>query len=59
MNVKGDLIEKTTTGNKLTADMIKLINAGTKGTKVYLESIKAVGPDGSTRTLSPINLKLL
>jgi gliding motility-associated protein GldM len=58
MNVKGDLIEKTTTGNKLTADMIKLVNAGTKGTKVYLEDIKAVGPDKTTRTLSPINLKL-
>lgn len=59
MNVKGDLIEKTTTGNKLTADMIKLINTGQKGTKIYLEDIKAVGPDKTTRSLSSINLKLM
>jgi gliding motility-associated protein GldM len=59
MNVKGDLIEKIATGNKLTAEMIKLINSGTKGTKIYFENIKAVGPDGNTRTLSPINLKII
>jgi gliding motility-associated protein GldM len=59
MNVKGDLIEKAATGNKLTADMIKLIQSGTKGTKIYLEDIKAVGPDKTTRSLASINLKLL
>jgi hypothetical protein len=59
MNIKGDLIEKNAIGNKLTADMITMINAAATGTKIYFENIKAVGPDGSTRTLNSINLKLL
>jgi gliding motility-associated protein GldM len=59
MNVKGDLIEKVAVGNKLTADMIKLINAAPKGTKIYIEDIKATGPDGMTRTLSSLILKII
>lgn len=59
MNYKGDLIEKAGVGNKLTADMIALIQKGTKGTKIYLEDIKATGPDGTSRSLASINLKLL
>ncbi|MFH0866093.1 MAG: gliding motility protein GldM [Bacteroidota bacterium] len=59
MNVKGDLIEKYSTSNKLTAEMTKLISGGVKGTKIYFEDIKAVGPDKTTRTLAPINIKLL
>lgn len=59
MNVKGDLIEKYATGNKFTVEMIKLINAGAKGTKIYFEDIKAVGPDGKTRALNSINLKII
>lgn len=58
-NVAGDLIEKPGSGNVLTAEMKKLIQAGNKGQKIFIEDIKAQGPDGSTRTLSPINLKLL
>lgn len=59
MNVKGDLIEKNAFGNKFTADMIAMINAAAKGTKIYFENIKATCPDGATRSLSSINLKLL
>jgi gliding motility-associated protein GldM len=59
INVKGDLIEKSATGNKLTAEMIFLINQAQKGSKIYFEDIKAVGPDGKIRTLSPVNLKVI
>jgi len=59
MNAKGDLIEKNVVGNKLTAEMIKLIQNSPKGSKIYFENIKAVGPDGKTRTLSSIILKLI
>ncbi len=54
----GDLIEKYGVGNKLTADMIAAINKAKLGTKVYIEDIKAKGPDGTTRNLASINLKL-
>ena len=59
MNIKGDLIEKYAVGNKLTADMITLISAAATGTKVYFENIKATCPDGTTRSLSSINLKII
>jgi gliding motility-associated protein GldM len=58
MNVKGDLIEKNAVGNKLTTEMVTMIKAAANGTKVYLENIKAKGPDGSPRGLASINLKL-
>jgi hypothetical protein len=59
MNVTGDLIEKNATGNKLTTDMINIIQKAPKGTKIYFENIKVVGPDGKTRTLSSIIIKLI
>jgi len=58
MNVKGDLIEKNAVGNKLTSEMTAMIKAAANGTKVYLENIKAKGPDGTPRSLASINLKL-
>lgn len=58
MNVKGDLIEKNAVGNRLTSEMTTMIKAAANGTKVYLENIKAKGPDGSPRSLASINLKL-
>ena len=58
MNVKGDLIEKNTIGNKLTTEMVTMIKSAANGSKVYLENIKAKGPDGTPRSLASINLKL-
>jgi gliding motility-associated protein GldM len=60
VNVKGDLIEEScTSGNMLTASMLSKISRATSGTKIYFEDIKAVGPDGIIRTLSPINIKVI
>jgi gliding motility-associated protein GldM len=58
INLHGDLIEVQSTNNQLTPDMVKKIQSAPNGTKVYLENIKAKGPDGSFRSLAPINLKL-
>jgi gliding motility-associated protein GldM len=58
INLHGDLIEVQSTNNQLTSDMVKKLQSAPTGTKVYLENIKAKGPDGSFRTLSSINLKL-
>ncbi len=56
--VSGDLIEKRTTGNRLSDEMKKTLNNSRRGQKVYIENIKAKGPDGTTRTLSSINLTI-
>jgi hypothetical protein len=58
INLHGDLIEVQSSNNQLTPDMVKKIQSAPSGTKVYLENIKAKGPDGSFRSLAPINLKL-
>ncbi len=54
----GDLLSFAASGNKLTPAMISKISAARSGLKVYFEDIKAVGPDGTTRSLASINLKL-
>lgn len=59
INIKGDIIPTPGAGNMLTADMLKKISSASAGTRIYLEDIKAKGPDGVPRSLSPINLKLL
>lgn len=59
INIKGDIIPTLGSGNMLTADMLKKISSASAGTRIYLEDIKAKGPDGVPRSLSPINLKLL
>lgn len=58
MNVKGDLLEKNITGNKLTPEIQGMISKAAIGTKLYFENIKAVGPDKTTRALSSISIKL-
>jgi gliding motility-associated protein GldM len=40
------------------ANIPKLIQAARPGDRVFIEGIKAVGPDGTTRTLNPIVLTL-
>ena len=58
MNMQGDLVTKTTSGNCLSPEMKSMIERAGRGAKLYIEDIKAVGPDGKTRTLSAINLKI-
>ncbi len=55
----GDLVEAKSNSNKLTSEMISLIQDTKRGKKIFLEDIKAKGPDGSNRNLSPINLKIM
>lgn len=59
MNIGGDIIEKQGYGNVLTADMKNMISNAKRGQKVYIEDIKAKGPDGTVRPLGTINLKIL
>jgi gliding motility-associated protein GldM len=54
----GDLIEIPGSGNKLNAEMVRHINSSRKGTKVYIEKIRANGPSG-TRPIGTISLRLV
>ncbi|MFI5218506.1 MAG: gliding motility protein GldM [Bacteroidia bacterium] len=53
-----DPIEIDSPSNLLTSQMKELINTSPIGTKVYFEYIRASGPDGTTRSLSPLNFVL-
>jgi len=59
INLHGDIIPTACSGNLLNDGILNKIKSATTGTRVYFEDIKARGPDGTTRTLSPVNLKLL
>lgn len=58
MNMQGDFITKSTSGNRLSAEMAGMLKSAKKGSKIYIEEIKAIGPDGVPRKLAPINLKI-
>lgn len=56
--VNGLIKEEQCRGNKLNDGALSLVNTAKRGQKVYFENIKAVGPDGKTKTISSVILKL-
>jgi len=54
----GDVVEQPVRGNKLDGKCISIIKSSKRGQKVYFESITARGPDGTTRKLPNIMLRL-
>ncbi len=56
--VQGFAQEKKVKGNLFNQEVRNLINGLNKGNPVWIQDIRAVGPDGSVRPLSPINFKL-
>lgn len=56
--VQGFVREYTSKSNRFTPEQLNLIKNLNRGNNVYIQDIKAVGPDGSTRHLSTINFKL-
>ncbi len=56
--INGDFIPKTTRGNRFSEEMNELIRNARRGQKFFFENIQASGPDGTTRTLNPINLTI-
>jgi hypothetical protein len=59
MNKAGDLVSESTTGSKFSAKMTTMLNSASKGQRIYFEDIKAKGPDGTTRNLGSIALKIM
>lgn len=53
-----DPIELNSESNLFTPQMKEIISTSPLGTKVYIEYIRASGPDGTTRSLSPLNFVL-
>ncbi len=56
--VQGFVREFTSKSNRFTPEQMNLLKNLNRGNNVYIQDIKAVGPDGSTRPLSTINFKL-
>jgi gliding motility-associated protein GldM len=56
--IQGFVREYTSKSNKFGDDQRNIIKNLNRGQNVYIQDIKAVGPDGSTRPLSTINFKL-
>ena len=56
--VQGFVQERKVKGNTFNQEVKNLVNNLSKGSPVYIQDIKAVGPDGSVRDLSTINFKL-
>jgi gliding motility-associated protein GldM len=52
-------VSKTSSSNALTEEQRNILKAVKSGQKVYIENIKAKGPDGTIRPLSPISLKVM
>jgi gliding motility-associated protein GldM len=56
--VQGFVKDIKVRGNQFNQEVRNLINGLSKGSPVYIQDIKAVGPDGTVRPLSTINFKL-
>lgn len=57
--VGGKPIEQRATGPRVTSEMKQILAKVKPGQKIYLEDIRAKGPDGRTRKLGSLALKVL
>ncbi len=53
-----DPIELESNNNLITANMKAALSKARAGDKVYFEYIKAVGPDGGTRSIPSVNFTI-
>lgn len=56
-DITGDITEVKVQGNRLTPEIVRLINVAKKNKRIWFEGINVKGPDGD-RTIAPISLKL-
>jgi gliding motility-associated protein GldM len=56
--LQGFVRESRSNSNKFSPDQKNIISNLSRGQNVYIQDIRAIGPDGSTRPLSTINFKL-
>jgi len=56
--IGGDLVQKNARGNRFTEDMMNIMKDSRRKQRFLFENIQATSPDGTTRTLNPINLEI-
>jgi len=56
--INGDWVQKNVKGNMFTDEVKTIIRNGKRKQKFFFEKIQAKGPDGTMRSLNPINLEL-
>jgi len=56
--INGDWIPKNVRGNQFNKEISNIIRNGKRKQKFFFENIQAKGPDGTIRSLNPINLEL-
>ena len=56
--LNGDWVQKNVKGNMFTEEVNDIIRNGKRKQKFFFEKIQAKGPDGTLRSLNPINLEL-
>ena len=59
MIIGGTPIEKLTKSNRISGDMKEMLKKAKRGQKVYIEGIKAKGPDGTIRNLGSLSFKVI
>jgi len=56
--INGDFFTIKAKGNTFSKDIVKRIRSGKRKQKFFFENIQAKGPDGTKRSLNPVNLGL-
>ncbi len=59
MSVGGQFITKSSSSNRVTSEMTELLQRAKNGQKVFIEGIKAKGPDGTVRSLGSLAFKVV
>lgn len=54
----GDIQDDRSSSNRLTPNMVQMLQRARRGQRVWFENISAKGPDGSTRQLATIALRI-
>jgi len=57
--VSGDYKDAKVTGSRMDGNAQALISKATRGQRFYVEKMSVKMPDGSTRTLANINIKII
>lgn len=58
MSVGGSIAIASSSSNRITPEQLNLLNNAKPGSKVYIENVKAMGPDGTMRKIPGVNLKV-
>ncbi len=58
MSVGGSIAIASSNSNRITSEQLTLLNNAKPGSKVYIENVKAMGPDGTMRKIPGVNLKV-